>query len=96
MTSIYVADSESGSVAKDHSAWKRGIRVGRPRTARSRRSFRTRIRIPLPRTSAAEGVAADANGVIYGAEVAPKDVKDTSGSNDSRRPERKCAPVVLR
>jgi hypothetical protein len=26
-------------------------------------------------TSAAEGVAADANGVIYGAEVALKDVK---------------------
>src|SRR5579864_3707488 len=25
---IYVADSESGSVARDHSEWKRGIRVG--------------------------------------------------------------------
>ena len=73
---IYVADSESGSVAKDHAAWKRGIRVGSA-TDGSVTAF-----IPDPNTdpnymgtSAAEGVAADANGVIYGAEVALKDVK---------------------
>jgi len=29
--SIYVADSESGSVAKDRTAWKRGIRIGSAR-----------------------------------------------------------------
>ena len=73
---IYVADSESGSVAKDHAAWKRGIRVGSARDG-SISAF-----IPDPNTdpnytgtSAAEGVAADAKGVIYGAEVGPKDLK---------------------
>jgi DNA-binding beta-propeller fold protein YncE len=73
---IYVADSESGSVAKDHGAWKRGIRVGSAKDG-SLKAF-----IPDPNadpnytgTSAAEGVAADAKGVIYGAEVGPKDLK---------------------
>ena len=73
---IYVADSESGSVAKDHGAWKRGIRIGSAKDG-SVSSF-----IPDPNTvpnftgtSAAEGVAADAKGVIYGAEVGPKDLK---------------------
>ena len=73
---IYVADSESGSVAKDRSAWRRGIRVGSARDG-SLTTF-----IPDPNTdpnytgtSAAEGVAADAKGVIYGAEVGPKDLK---------------------
>jgi DNA-binding beta-propeller fold protein YncE len=73
---LYVADSESGSVAKDHGAWKRGIRVGSAKDG-SLASF-----IPDPNTvpnftgtSAAEGVAADAKGVIYGAEVGPKDLK---------------------
>jgi sugar lactone lactonase YvrE len=73
---IYVADSESGSVAKDHGAWKRGIRVGSAKDG-SLTAF-----IPDPNadpnftgTSAAEGVAADAKGVIYGAEVGPKDLK---------------------
>jgi streptogramin lyase len=71
---IYVADSESGSVAKDHAAWKRGMRIG------SARSGSVTAFIPDPvenatGTSAAEGVAVDANGVIYGAEVGPKDLK---------------------
>lgn len=73
---LYVADSESGSVAKDHGAWKRGIRVGSAKDG-SLAAF-----IPDPNadpdykgTSAAEGVAADAHGVIYGAEVGPKDLK---------------------
>jgi DNA-binding beta-propeller fold protein YncE len=73
---IYVADSESGSVAKDHAAWKRGIRIGNAKDG-SVASF-----IPDPNTvpnftgtSAAEGIAADAKGVIYGAEVGPKDLK---------------------
>lgn len=71
---IYVADSESGSVAPDHSAWTRGIRIG------SAKDGSVTAFIPDPvehatTTSAAEGVAADANGVIYGAEVGPKDVK---------------------
>jgi DNA-binding beta-propeller fold protein YncE len=73
---IYVADSESGSVAKDHAAWKRGIRIG------SAKDGLVAAFIPDPNTdpnysgtSAAEGVAADAKGVIYGAEVGPKDLK---------------------
>ena len=73
---IYVADSESGSVAKDHAAWKRGIRIG------SAKDGSVSAFIPDPNadpnftgTSAAEGVAADAKGTIYGAEVGPKDLK---------------------
>lgn len=73
---LYVADSESGSVAKDHAAWRRGIRIGSAKDG-TLTSF-----IPDPNTdpqytgtSAAEGVAADAKGVIYGAEVGPKDLK---------------------
>lgn len=71
---LYVADSESGSVARDRTGWKRGIRVG------SARDGTVRAFIPDPNdaatsTSAAEGVAADVNGVIYGAEVGPKALK---------------------
>lgn len=71
---IYVADSESGSVSKNHPGWKRGIRVG------SVASAQVIAFIPDPDehatdTSAAEGVAVDSKGNIYGAEVGPKDVK---------------------
>ena len=73
---IYVADSESTD--KDgyghNPGWKRGIRVG------SLRDGKVTAFIPDPSpgvgaTSAAEGVAVDAQGNIYGAEVATKDVK---------------------
>jgi DNA-binding beta-propeller fold protein YncE len=72
---IYVADSESGSVAKNHPGWKRGIRVGRVADG-SVFAF-----IPDPDedatwTSSAEGVAVDSKGVIYGAEVGQKDLKE--------------------
>ena len=68
---IYVADSESESVSKNHDGWKRGIRVG------SAKDGTVTAFIPDPvekatGTSAAEGVAADAMGNIYGAEVGPK------------------------
>jgi hypothetical protein len=70
---IYVADSESGSVAPAHKDWTRGIRVGRASDG-AVTAF-----IPDPSkqtsgTSAAEGVAADVNGNIFGAEVGPKRV----------------------
>jgi sugar lactone lactonase YvrE len=68
---IYVADSESESVAKNHDGWKRGIRVGRV----SDGAVTAFIPDPVEKTtgtSAAEGVAADAQGNIYGAEVGPK------------------------
>jgi sugar lactone lactonase YvrE len=70
---IYVADSESGSVAKNHADWKRGMRVG------SAKDGTVMFFIPDPdenatTTSAAEGVTADAKGDIFGAEVGPKRV----------------------
>ncbi len=71
---IYVADSESESVARNHDGWKRGIRIG------SAKDGKVTAFIPDPvekttGTSAAEGVAADAAGNIYGAEVGPRAVK---------------------
>jgi len=71
---IYVADSESESVSRNHDGWKRGIRVGSARDG----SVTAFIPDPVDKattTSAAEGVAADADGNIYGAEVGPKGVK---------------------
>lgn len=68
---IYVADSESESVSKNHNGWKRGMRIG------SAKDGSVKYFIPDPvenatTTSAAEGVAADKDGIIYGAEVGPK------------------------
>ena len=68
---IYVADSESESVSRNHDGWKRGIRIG------SAKDGSVKYFIPdpaerAPSTSAAEGVAADEHGNIYGAEVGPK------------------------
>ena len=68
---IYVADSESESVSKNHDGWKRGIRIGNV----SDGAVVAFIPDPVEKatgTSAAEGVAADASGNIYGAEVGPK------------------------
>ena len=73
---IYVTDSESTD--RDgyghNPGWKRGIRIG------SAKDGSVKVFIPDPSpgtgsTSAAEGVAADSNGGVYGAEVGPKDVK---------------------
>ncbi|MGH9346143.1 MAG: peptidyl-alpha-hydroxyglycine alpha-amidating lyase family protein [Vicinamibacterales bacterium] len=75
---IYVADSESGSVNPPMAAWRRGIRIGSAKDgtltafipdpeARNAPEFRG--------TSAAEGVAVDAAGNVYGAEVGPRGVK---------------------
>jgi hypothetical protein len=71
---LYVADSESGSVNPAHAAWQRGIRIG------SAKDGKVIAFIPDPNTaatntSAAEGVAVDRNGVIYGAEVGPRALK---------------------
>jgi hypothetical protein len=71
---IYVSDSESGSVSKNHPGWKRGIRVGRVIDGV------VTAFIPDPNenatgTSGAEGVAADSKGNIFGAEVGQKDLK---------------------
>jgi len=71
---IYVADSESGSVNPPHGAWTRGIRIGSAKTGE------VTAFIPDPETkpantSSAEGVAVDAAGNIYGAEVGQKAFK---------------------
>jgi len=71
---IYVADSESESVARNHPGWKRGIRIGNVKDGR----VTAFIPDPVEKatgTSAAEGVAADADGNIYGAEVGPRTLK---------------------
>jgi len=71
---IYVADSESGSVDRTRTDWKRGIRIGRIRDA----VITAFIPDPVenaPSTSAAEGVAVDAAGNIYGAEVGSRSLK---------------------
>lgn len=74
---LYAADSESGSVNPAHVAWKRGMRIG------SVKDGKVQYFIPDPSnqdptakgTLAAEGVAVDAAGQIYGAEVGPRQVK---------------------
>ncbi len=71
---IYVADSESGSVNPAHGAWKRGIRIGSARDGKVTAFIPDPVDSP-PSTSAAEGVAVDAKGNIYGAEVGPKALK---------------------
>ena len=77
---LYVADSESGSVSRDpndrskvvRTEWVRGIRVG------SLEDGKIIAFIPDPQkdlrsgTLAAEGVAVDAAGNVYGAEVGPR------------------------
>jgi sugar lactone lactonase YvrE len=75
---IYVADSESGSVNPAQSAWKRGIRIGSVKDGKVLSLIpdpETRNAPDFRGTSAAEGVAVDAAGNIYGAEVGPRGVK---------------------
>jgi streptogramin lyase len=74
---LYAADSESGSVARNRPEWKRGIRIGNVRDGKNGTVL---FFIPDPSTAtsgtlAAEGVAADAAGNVYGAEVGPRALK---------------------
>ena len=77
---LYSADSESESVSQNHNGWKRGIRVGRIKDGKDGKILafipdpetKTRAADNFTGTSAAEGVAVDAAGNIYGAEVGPK------------------------
>jgi sugar lactone lactonase YvrE len=71
---IYVADSESGSVSRTRTDWKRGIRIGRVRDGVITAFIPDPVENP-PSTSAAEGVAVDAAGNIYGAEVGSRSLK---------------------
>jgi streptogramin lyase len=77
---LYSADSESESVSQNHNGWKRGIRVGRIKDGKDGKivafipdpETKTRAADNFTNTSAAEGVAVDAAGNIYGAEVGPR------------------------
>jgi sugar lactone lactonase YvrE len=72
---IYVADSESGSVGNGRSrTWLRGIRIGSVRDGKVTAFIPDPDQNP-PSTSAAEGVAVDSKGNIYGAEVGPRALK---------------------
>lgn len=83
---IYVADSESGSINPAHVAWKRGIRVGKiadgkvtaliPDPQEWCAGRQSTPQSPCATgTLAAEGVAIDKAGNIYGAEVGPRALK---------------------
>jgi hypothetical protein len=81
---LYSADSESGGINPAHSTWKRGIRIGSVKDGK----VTAFIPDPLPTcergaqpgnpptcgsgTWVAEGVAVDAAGNVYGAEVGPR------------------------
>jgi sugar lactone lactonase YvrE len=71
---IYVADSESGSVNPPHGAWTRGIRIGSARDG-SVKWFIPDPTVNPPSTSSAEGIAVDRTGNIYGAEVGQRALK---------------------
>ena len=81
---VYVADSESNGVAPNP-GWKRGIRVG------EQSSGKVLYRIPDPLemkgTSAAEGLAVDASGNVFGGEVGPRQlVKHFIAAKPAGRP----------
>jgi sugar lactone lactonase YvrE len=74
---LFAADSESGSVAPTRPEWTRGIRIG---SIRDGKDGKIQFFIPdpatnPPSTSAAEGIAVDKAGHIYGAEVGPRALK---------------------
>jgi sugar lactone lactonase YvrE len=74
---LYGTDSESGSVAPPRKDWKRGIRIGSLREG-PKAKITAFIPDPAenpPSTSAAEGIAVDRDGRIYGAEVGPRALK---------------------
>jgi hypothetical protein len=66
---IYVADSESYGVAPNP-GWKRGIRVGN--LSDGKVLYRIPDPLEMKGTSAAEGVAVDAKGNVFGGEVGPR------------------------
>jgi len=72
---IYVCDSESGAVGNGRSRTEtRGIRVGRISDGKVIAFIPDPVEVAT-NTSAAEGIAADTEGNIYGAEVGPKALK---------------------
>jgi sugar lactone lactonase YvrE len=76
---LYATDSESTDKEGYgyHPGWKRGIRIGSVKDGVVTAFIPDPLAPngPLPATSAAEGVAVDGDGVIYGAEVGSKSLK---------------------
>jgi sugar lactone lactonase YvrE len=84
---IYVADSESGGVDRTRANWTRGIRIGSakdgvvkylipdPSLTCAQGQQSTAEAPCMPSTSSAEGVAVDAKGNVYGAEVGQRALK---------------------
>jgi sugar lactone lactonase YvrE len=70
---IYVADSESNAVA-DHPGWERGIRIGSVKDGKVLFYIPDPVKGKTQGTSAAEGVAVDAQGNVFGAEVGPRQI----------------------
>ena len=75
---LYVADSESNN-SRNHGEWKRGIRIGSIKDGKVT-AFIPDLSPdpntgPLAGTSGAEGVAVDAQGNVYGAEVGNRALK---------------------
>jgi DNA-binding beta-propeller fold protein YncE len=70
---IYVADSESGTVAPTRPDWQRGIRIGSAKDGKITAFIPDQA--PVSGTSSAEGIAVDAAGNIYGAEVGQKQLR---------------------
>ena len=64
-----MADSESNSSGRNP-GWLRGIRIGNLKDGKV--LYRIPDPLELPGTSAAEGVAVDAKGNVYGGEVGPR------------------------
>ena len=72
---LYVADSESAPT-RNGADWKRGIRIGNARDGKVTGFIPDPWKtLPAPATTAAEGVAADAEGNVYGAEVTEQRVQ---------------------
>lgn len=84
---IYVADSESGGVDRTRTNWTRGIRIGSAKDGVVKHLVPDPFAICaqgqpstpeapcMSNTSAAEGVAIDQAGNVYGAEVGPRALK---------------------
>ena len=75
---LYVSDSESREKEGygHHPGWKRGIRVGSARDGGVVAFIPDTFPDPEnSATSGSEGISADGNGIIYGAEVGQKDLK---------------------
>ena len=70
---IYVADSESGTIDPSRPEWKRGIRIGSLKDGKVIALIPDAA--PVRGTSGPEGVAADAAGNVYGAEVGQRALK---------------------